>query len=357
MRLNRVSGSLLLPVALVVLVAFGCATRLSRPEVPQESVEAERRAQSKLALSLLLERQTRVWGLGLRVRVAGAELCGSDVRYAFGFFALDRQTFSDSYQEVASDLGIEPGVRIWELMPGFGGTGPALEPGDRIFSIDDRPVTDLSSFEKTMQKPFSTGRLSIKLIRASGEEIDAFLEGVRSCDYRVAVAENDAVNAYADGKNVILATGMVRFVDSDDEMALVVGHELAHNALGHLRQKRAQTFAGVLVDLAIAIFGGVDTGGVFTQLGGIVFSEEMEKDADYMGLYFAARAGYEISVAPDFWRRMAVEHPATIKDNMLATHPSSPERSVALRQVVAEIERKRAEERPLRPEFERPVRQ
>ena len=60
-----------------------------------------------------------------------------------------------------------------------------------------------------------------------------------------------------------------------------------------------------------------------------------------MGLYLAARAGYRIGGAPDFWRRMAVEHPASIRGNMLATHPSPPQRSVMLRRTIDEIENKR----------------
>ena len=77
----------------------------------------------------------------------------------------------------------------------------------------------------------------------------------------------------------------------------------------------------------------------------------MEADADYVGLDLAAAAGYDIRSAVEFWRRMAVEHPGAIEESLLASHPSSPERTVALRATIAEIEAKRAEGLPLRPEL------
>ena len=81
----------------------------------------------------------------------------------------------------------------------------------------------------------------------------------------------------------------------------------------------------------------------------------LDTDADYVGLYLAARAGYEIRTAVDFWRRMAVEPPGSIGESMLSSHPSSPERSAGLEQAVREIEAKRRAGQPLVPRFESDV--
>lgn len=339
----------------VAFVAFvltsGCATRVRRPAGSDPAIEMERREQLKLSLSLLLERQVRAWKVGNRIRRAGANLCANDVRYTFGFFAVDRQTFGKEYREIAGEIGLESGVRIWEVLPEFQSPETELKRGDEILEIDGEAVWDLRSFERAIQGPFEIGQLRMKLRRTPGDEIFVHLDGALACDYRAGVVEKDGVNAFADGKNVFLTTGMMRFVDSDDELALVLGHEFAHNRLGHLRQMRAQMLAGLLVDLAVAVFAGVDTGGLFTQLARIPFSEEFEAEADYVGLYFAARAGYDIYMAPNFWRRMAVEHPGSIRENMMATHPSTPERAVGLQKSIAEIEAKRIDDQPVIPEF------
>jgi len=348
MRLYKVSCWF---VSLALLLALGCATRLSRPSASDDALEMERREQMKLALSVLIERQTHTWRVGNKLRRAGADLCGEDVRYTFGFFAIDRENFSKDYREIAAEIGLDSGVRIWEVLPEFQASENKLKKGDKIVQINGKNVSDFKSFEKAMQEPFDTGELSMNLIRSSGEEVSVSLHGASACDYRAAVLEDDSVNAFADGKNVFLTTGMIRFTESDDEIALVLGHEFAHNALEHLRQMRVQAFFGYLVDLAVAVFADVDTQGLFSQLGRRIFSEEFEADADYMGLYLAARAGYNIQIAPSFWRRMAVEHPGNIQDNILATHPSTPERAVTLKQTIAEIEAKKKDGKPLMPEF------
>ncbi len=339
--------------AVAFLFSLGCATRLSRPETGSAEIEAERREQLKLALSLAIERQVRVWRIGNTLRRAGADLCGDDVRYTFGFFAVDRKTFAKEYQEVADDIGLGPGVQVWEVLPEFQSLESELKKKDQIVEIEGDPVSDFKSFEQAMKNPFKTGNLHMSLKRESGERATVWLKGTLACDYRAAVVAGDAVNAFADGQHVIITTGMLRFAGSDDELALVLGHEFAHNALAHVRQMKAQTFGGLLLDMAVGVFTGVNTGGLFSSMGRVIFSKQFEADADYMGLYMAARAGYEIKIAPNFWRRMAVEHPGSIKQNYMSTHPSTPERATAINASIAEIEKKLREGQSLAPEYKK----
>ena len=86
------------------------------------------------------------------------------------------------------------------------------------------------------------------------------------------------------------------------------------------------------------------------QAGAIAYAKDFEAEADYLGTYLAARAGFEISDAPLLWRRMAVEHPGSIGRGFMATHPSTPERATALARTVEEIEGKIASGQPLVPE-------
>ena len=60
------------------------------------------------------------------------------------------------------------------------------------------------------------------------------------CSYPVRLVNDQIINAFADGKNIIVTAGLMRFVESDDELALIVGHELAHNTMEHI-QKNEQT--------------------------------------------------------------------------------------------------------------------
>jgi len=130
------------------------------------------------------------------------------------------------------------------------------------------------------------------------------------------------------------------FTSTDDELALVIGHELAHNSMRHIDAKRLNAMGGLFLDILFAVLTGVDSGGAFSQAGAQAYSQEFESEADYVGLYFVERAGYEIKDAAYFWRRMGVKHPSSIAKNHAASHPSTPERFVSIEDTVNEINQK-----------------
>jgi predicted Zn-dependent protease len=152
---------------------------------------------------------------------------------------------------------------------------------------------------------------------------------------------------------------MMRFAQNDDELAVVVGHEIAHNAMRHLDAKKKNAtlgaILGAVVDIAAAT-QGVNTGGDFTNMGAGIgamsYSQDFEREADYVGMYLLALAGRSYENAADFWRRMAQESPGSIK--YASSHPTSAERFVRLEQTVAEIRQKQDAGLPLVPVMKTP---
>src|SRR5262249_4813644 len=145
-----------------------------------------------------------------------------------------------------------------------------------------------------------------------------------------------------DGQNVFVTSAMLRFTVNDDELAVVLGHEIAHNAMGHADAQRRNAGIGALFGAALDVFAatqGVNTQGQFTGLGADkgsrVFSQDFEREADYVGMYLLARAKHPYKMAPDFWRRMGAELPGSIK--FASTHPTTAERYIRLDQAAAEI--------------------
>lgn len=84
-----------------------------------------------------------------------------------------------------------------------------------------------------------------------------------------------------------------------------------------------------------------------------MFSQGYEREADYLGLYFMARAGFDPTKAPEVWRRMAAEYPAAIKETFLSTHPSTPERAATLEATIREINAKIRDHQSLKPSTSR----
>jgi len=146
---------------------------------------------------------------------------------------------------------------------------------------------------------------------------------------------------------------MLRFASHDEDLAMVIGHELAHNTQRHIEKSRVNAAAGALIGGLIGALAGINTADLGAQIGRGAFSQEFESEADYVGAYYAARAGFEVRGSADLWRRFAVRNPGGIH---LAgsTHPSTAVRFLALEQTAAEIAAKQTSGRPVLPEFKAP---
>ncbi len=166
----------------------------------------------------------------------------------------------------------------------------------------------------------------------------------------------EGINAYADGENIFVTPGMMRFIRSDEELAMVLSHELAHNIMGHVSSQQVNSIAGAIAGLALdtlAASQGYNTQGGFTNLGSglatAAYSVEFEKEADYVGLYIMSQSGYDVNKAENFWRRFAVKVPEAMQTGI--SHPSTPERFVAMQKTIYEINYKRKQGIPLIPDF------
>lgn len=130
---------------------------------------------------------------------------------------------------------------------------------------------------------------------------------------------------------------------NDDEVAMVMGHEIAHALREHAREQAAKS---QLTGLGAALIGGMVGGGQYNDLiqaGGslitLKFSRDDESEADIVGLDLAARAGYDPRAGISLWKKMeAASHGAP--PAWLSTHPAGTDR-------IAEIERQLPRVMPL----------
>lgn len=185
------------------------------------------------------------------------------------------------------------------------------------------------------------------------------------CAYDVVLfqAHNDnekkleqTANAWADGRRIVVTPALMRETKNEDELAFIVSHEMAHNMMGHVTSGQTNALIGSILGVAVDALvasQGVSTGGAFSNMGGnlgqLVYSPAFEQEADYVGLYIMARAGYNIHRAPDYWRRDSIKHEKAIY--MTTTHPTNPARFISMQKTIAEIDKKRKQRKPLMPEM------
>gem|GEM_PF-689690 len=150
---------------------------------------------------------------------------------------------------------------------------------------------------------------------------------------RVEILEWEVVNAFVTPEmKVYVTTGLLELIESDDELACVIGHELAHVAARHLagRTKQAVIWQAV-AGLAAALGKGRDAiigGQLLGNLKLLQYSRKQEMEADRLGLRYARDAGYDPSGIIHFMRKMGqiegkMDDPVS---TWLSSHPPAPHR-------------------------------
>lgn len=173
-------------------------------------------------------------------------------------------------------------------------------------------------------------------VRNGTTERTVVIHGIPGCASRVELAPGPGLTAAADGETVQVSGALAEFVLNDDELAIVAAHEMAHNVLRHRERLDA---AGVQRGL-LASFG---------KNASRIRATEVE--ADYLGLYLAARAGYDISAAIGFWERFGRKTSWGIFNS--PTHPAWRKRQDMVKATIQEIAAQRASGQAILPDASR----
>jgi len=157
------------------------------------------------------------------------------------------------------------------------------------------------------------------------------------------LVESNDVNAWCmPGGKVVFYTGILPITKDKDGLAVVMGHEVAHAIARHGNERMSQALlaqtGAMALDIALAqkpqqirqLFA--QAYGLGATVGVILpFSRTHESEADKMGLVFAAMAGYNVGVAPDFWNRMA-NVGGSRPPEFLSTHPDPASRAQEIKE-------------------------
>ncbi len=192
--------------------------------------------------------------------------------------------------------------------------------------------------EMKANMPLETDRAKIDYIHCVAQAVVTELPPeYRDLEWEMAIFESDAVNAFAmPGGKIGVMTGILKAAQNQDQLAAVIGHEIAHVTARHANERASRgSFSNVGVQVAAVLLGGGHQGATYTayealQAGaalGIMlpFSRSQESEADVIGLEYMAKAGFDPRESVPLWQNMnkeAGEAPA----EFLSTHPSSEKR-------------------------------
>jgi predicted Zn-dependent protease len=162
----------------------------------------------------------------------------------------------------------------------------------------------------------------------------AFRNDTTKWPWEVHVISIDEVNAWCmPGGKMAIYTGLIDKLNAtDDEIAAVMGHEIAHALREHARERISrQMGTQMAVGIAGALFGIGDLGqGIGNAVADVTLnlpnSRTHEVEADRMGVELAARAGYDPRAAISLWQKMAKAGGSGGGPKWLSTHPSHEDR-------------------------------
>ena len=209
-------------------------------------------------------------------------------------------------------------------------TGPKFYSESYLAGISER------QFNRMKQElPRATDAEAIALVeRVSRRIAEAVADDMPAADWEFVLFDQGSANAFAmPGGKIGVFTGLLDFVDSDAELAAVIGHEIAHVELEHANQRMsAETLRALGGVGAVVLTEDMEEEdrdkvllayGIGTQLGAILpYSRYHETEADRRGLMIAARAGYDPRAAIAFWEKMQGAG-GSAPPEFLSTHPSS----------------------------------
>ncbi|HEO63715.1 MAG TPA: PDZ domain-containing protein [Candidatus Omnitrophica bacterium] len=322
------------------LIASGCVT--TGPPVYKPEIYRARQELRAKALKYRLQKEQIVSEVGYRLLMNITDKKGSFPYLGARFIKIDQYT--KSIFNLSRDSGLVIAYVVAESPAEKGG----LKAGDIVITINNQVLNSETDLRRALGNLNPAAELGFEVLRDSEVlKFSVILDRV-PLDVQFAMIDKEIVNAGASADKVVVTYGLMRFIQSEDELAVILGHELAHIARGHIGKEMGTDLVSIL--LGIAVGYGAETispgsgdivmrgvGGAFSSF----YSREFEREADYFGIIYAHKAGYNIRAGVDVWERFAIEMPESMVRDFYSTHPTSTERMLRIEKIVEDIEQGR----------------
>ncbi|MDP9512684.1 M48 family metallopeptidase [Pseudomonas protegens] len=208
-------------------------------------------------------------------------------------------------------------------------------------------------YQQTVSKASSQGALDKNGVNAKRLQVIAnrliaqaptFRPDAAQWNWEVNLIRSDEINANCGpGGKIIFYSGLIdKLKLTDDEIAAVMGHEIAHALREHSREAMSKAY-GVNVTKQMAVLAGLSQDAVAMGSNGVTLlmtlpnSRENENEADLIGLELAARAGYNPNAAISLWNKMSQAADGSAPPELLSTHPASTSRIASLQAAIPKV--------------------
>lgn len=214
---------------------------------------------------------------------------------------------------------------------------------EQVLSLSNKEYSD---YMKTA-KP-STNATNTAMVKRVGQRLATAVEQylrahggsdeIKNYQWAFNLVQDNTANAFCmPGGKIVVYEGLLPITQTESALAIVLGHEIAHAVAKHSAEQLStqmrsqygsQILGAVLTSSGVSANTSAIAQNVFglgSKFSSLHYSRKNESEADYMGLVFAAMAGYDPNVAISFWQRMAASSSNTTPA-FLSDHPSDAKR-------------------------------
>lgn len=346
---NGRSGAPLL-LAVVLLLASCTTPPIKTPSaLPEKKVQPP---QEVSALSQLIARQERIYRIAGPLMVKNAPLCRTLARPLLGFTAKNRYSYPAELGPAAeSSRKLDDRLRVMQVLEGSGAMRAGIQPGDILQSIQDQPLplgahaeSDAARLLAPLLK--NSADISIMVLREE-RPIRLTIPLTAACAFSMEIGHAPQVNAYADGRRIMITRGMLDFLGRDEELAVILAREMAHNVLQHAAAQQMTATTASVIDALLPLHP--DAAALASRGGLRPSSAKADQEADRLAMYLLARAGYDPAATERTLQKLATSYPASQTNTYTALHPWTSERRQSIETTLSEIRQKQTSKTPLLP--------
>mgnify|MGYP003966639569 FL=1 len=305
----------------MILAAFllitGCASTNSGPPISQSELKKLEDEIETMATEIYINDLVSVWKVGLKVLSILPEEAFKK-RAVIGALVVDNTENIARYYKLPTEEGCVVVGVIDDYIADLAG----IREGDIIKEIEGKEIKD------SKDVAFKADEVATVIVERSDTKLSFDVIPEVQPYVRIRLKETGKINAYAKFTGIEFTTGMVHFVEDEDELAVIMGHELAHLTAKHLPKNISMAaLCGTLGGLT-GPFAPLTTQALYAP-----YSRKNEREADYLGLIYAHNAGYDVQKGAALWKRFALEIPRSRSKSFLRSHPASPERILRVKMV------------------------
>ena len=303
-------------------------------------------------LDSLLLRQERVYRIAAPLIIKNAVLCRTQARPLLGFTAKNQYSYPPELAVAArQSLGLDERLQIMQILDGSGAMRAGLKRGDILQTIQDLNIPTGPQAEPETARMLSPilknlSELTITVIRQN-QPITVNVLLTLACAFAIDVGNAQQVNAYADGRRILLTRGLLDSFTTDEDVAVVIAREIAHNVLQHAKQLQQMATLSMVIDNLLLF--KPDQIAANSSNGIKITPEKMDQEADRLALFMLTRAGYDPANFSRVLQKLAQNPNSSQALTYSTLHPWTEGRQSVIQATLKEIRQKQAAKKVLVP--------